>query len=170
MSPNWTQVLRFAPGSALRFSLALNAGLRVALERSDQRVARWLEMLDDATLHLTDLEPTVCRVQGRAGPATLELVANGTHISLRLDDAQQQHARDYTDLALMLAGSREALIARRDEHQTTPYLRLRYTHQNPNAEVALYTAGFTSRVPSALRALLPTVAVVGHLQPVDVEA
>jgi len=161
--PNWTQVFRFPPGSRLRLTPALSPPLRTAIEKADTRAAQWLTVLEQATLQITHLDETRCELQAHAQTTTLALTLTQGTANATLTHEGTEHTRHYTDLATMLAGRHEALIARRTETGTTPYLRLTYTPLSPTADLALYTTAFTQRLPTAVRALLPALVTIGRL-------
>lgn len=175
MKPDWTQVLRFTPRSALRFSLSLSPNVRTLLEQSDERSARWIKALDQATLNLVILEPAHCTLQGRIGNegayTRFELAATphlppqeGYRVTVSLSAPDHQHGREFKDLILMLSGNREAIVAKRNAGETTPYVRLRYPAHGARAEIALFTPALAERLPRPLLTLLPSVMVLGHVQ------
>jgi hypothetical protein len=167
MAPGWTNVLRFAPGQRVRFTRSRAPALRTALAQAAPAV-QWLAAVEGAIVTLERLEPGRCAltVRSPAGSAGADArpapdATFDVHATVTRDG--KDTARTVSGIVLMLGGSTDAYVARRSAAGTQQLVRLRYDRGSTYAEVAVFTASFAERLKPAVRALMPSMLVVGRL-------
>ena len=174
MGPDWTRALRFPPGSRLRFTRTLNAPLRRAIEQESPDARAWLAAVEGAVVTLESVDATRCavRVDAPSGNASIECVPAGPttyDVHARLQRGSDLHAQSLGDVGIMLGGVTDVYLAERGARGTRHLLRLRY-ESDGRVEIGVFTAPFAERLSSTMRALLPTLVIVGRLDLTSGEA
>lgn len=166
--PGWTEVLRYPPGSTMRFEVLLPPALREALAGRSARAAALLHALDGARLHVVHVEASSCVVRCMATAAGSELAAleasedaPGQHtLRLRSGPAWGESLElVLNDVALCTGGRHDAYLTRRPADGGQQLLaRLRHAPEANTLVVSVFGAAL---LPAAARssrvlALLPT--------------
>jgi hypothetical protein len=173
MGPTWTDGLRFAPGTRLRFITALPSALRAALMQARPSLQEWMERLDAAVLTVLSVERDRCTMQASVNLGALchgKFCAEpdprgGYRVRVEWHEASEPRVRDFDAIALMLGGERDVYLAQRTD---TEIRQLSRWHYQPDGSVlvSIFPRFFSDMVPAVVRALLPTELPIGALQPV----
>lgn len=169
----WTHALRFAPGTALRFSLKLQPALHTALVQALPAAKPWLERIEGAVLTVVVLEREHCEVHAspgadatRLGNFTAAPNPDGAYrVQVEWAAASGPQVRDFDGIALMLGGERDVYIALRTQAESLQLSRWHY-ERDGSVIVSIYPATFASRLSAVVRALLPAELRIGTLQPI----
>jgi hypothetical protein len=173
MGLNWTKALRFAPGTALRFSLRLQPALHSALLQAMPSARYWLERIEGAVLTVVAADSEGCEVHARVGAGTQCAASftatpspDGAYCA-RIEWAADTGplVRDFKGIALMLGGERDVYMTSRTEAKPRQLSRWHY-EPDGSVTVSIYPAALSSQLSAVVRALLPTELSVGRLQPV----
>jgi hypothetical protein len=90
--------------------------------------------------------------------------ANATFdVHARLQHGSDLYARALSDVVIMLGGTNDVYAAERANGGTRQLIRVRYEPNFARAELAVFTAPFASQLSGAMRAMLPSLIVVGRL-------
>src|SRR5262245_1843956 len=147
MGPAWTDALRFAPGTNLRFVPALPPALRAALVQASPAAQAWLECLDAPVLTVLSVERDRCALGASTGVDSAHLGGvtatpgpDGAYsVRVQWTVAGGPGTRDFDGIALMLGGDHDVYLAQRTEAETRPLSRCHYTPDG-NVSVSIYPA------------------------------
>jgi hypothetical protein len=160
-----TRAIRFAPGTVLRFTPALDPRVLEALRSVRPQAAQLVAAAGDARLTIDSLDERACGL--RLAHFQLELVADLAHgfaLCVAWTDPASRAQRRFAmeGIAPMLGGASDVFFAQRTGGQNRFLLKLSYTAGG--ARLYAFPAAFADRIPGALRALLPSQLMLGNLQ------
>jgi hypothetical protein len=159
-----TRALRFTPGAVLRFTPSINGKLLEAVQSARPQVAELLAAAQAARITVESLDERACGL--RVAHFELELVADlaeGYALRLAWTDPGSSTRRNLQieGIAAMLGGRSDVFFAQRADGANRFLLKL--TYEAAGARVFVFPGAFPERIPSALRALLPSQLALGIL-------
>lgn len=159
-----TRAIRFAAGTVVRFTPAVNATLLEMLQSARPQVGEMVAAAQAARITIESLEDNACRI--RVAQFDLDLApANADGYTLRVAWADPatgaQRTVQLDGIAPMLGGRGDVFFAQRSGGENRLWLKLSY--ESGGAALYAFPAAFAERLPAAVRALLPAQLALGTL-------
>jgi hypothetical protein len=160
-----TRAIRFAPGTVLRFTPALDRRLLEALRSARPQAAALVAAAGEARLTIDSLDERFCGL--RVAHFHVELVADlAEGFALEITWTGPSGLRPgkfrMEGVAAMLGGASDVFFAQRTGGKNRFLLKLSY--EAGGARLYAFPAAFAERIPGALRALLPSQLTLGRLE------